>query len=100
MQTAIERLEAEVKRLEGIIEEHIRVIHSDPDGHVDPLMYEELFAAIEDAFDRSRDALADANEMANIIGCLEPDEDGRPACDPACIACRYTKAAEEARDGL
>ena len=40
---------------------------------------------------RHQVCLADALEMALLLGCLEPDERGRPSCEPPCVACRYTK---------
>ena len=37
------------------------------------------------------DELAKANmawvKLARVCGCLEPGEDGKPACDPPCLAC-------------
>jgi hypothetical protein len=37
----------------------------------------------------------DLQEMAAIIGCLEPAENGAPCCDPPCLACRYAAKREE-----
>lgn len=28
-------------------------------------------------------------EIARVCGCLEPGEDGRPACNPPCISCQW-----------
>ena len=42
--------------------------------------------------------LVDLRQMAAIIGCLEPSEDGEPSCDPPCVACRYGKVAEAAEE--
>lgn len=30
-------------------------------------------------------------EISRVCGCLEPGEDGRPACDPPCISCQWHK---------
>ena len=35
----------------------------------------------------------DAGQLAQQCGCLEPDEDYEPACDPPCIVCHYIKFA-------
>lgn len=61
-------LEADlVSKLKGIIEGHIRVIHSNGDGDLDPSMYEELLAAIEEEFDRGRDALAEVERLRDRL---------------------------------
>ena len=35
---------------------------------------------------------ADAGILAGMVYCLELGEDGKPACDPLCLACRYRLA--------
>lgn len=39
-------------------------------------------------------ALSDAAEMAQVCGCLDPNENGEPSCDPPCIACRCLSRAK------
>lgn len=33
-----------------------------------------------------------SREMARVCGCLEPDENSNPACQPYCISCRITES--------
>lgn len=48
----------------------------------------EVLRAERDALaERVRTLTAQWREMARICGCLEPGENGKPSCDPSCIAC-------------
>ena len=37
-----------------------------------------------------------ASKLGALCQCLEPDEDGRPACDPQCLACEAQALAGQA----
>ena len=57
--------------------------------------YEQLAG---DATSKSRlesfdDMRKHVTQLARACGCLEPDEYGRPSCDPPCIPCRYSAAS-------
>ena len=38
-------------------------------------------------------------ELACQMGCLEPNEEGKPSCDPPCICCKAIAESEEAEVG-
>lgn len=54
--------------------------------------YKNSLNAVNASFDELLDAIDTSYEtsyqLAFICGCLEPDEDGNPSCEPLCISCK------------